>query len=136
MYKLIRSGLDPKLMPTRRCRKNWVLDIQVEADEEGADPNILVFQKNADNPDAGDMFVDVADVHDMNFLPVDAPVELPDEHPVEDYVPFYRKSKVTLDCYTADEAEAIWKKIQGRTKRLVYEYKAARALIEKEEVRA
>lgn len=128
--------MTPKEIPAEVCGKNWVLDIKVEADEEGADPNILVYQRNVNNSDAGDMFVDVADVHDMNFLPIGECKELPDEHPIEDNSPYYRLDHVTLDCYTADEAEMIWKKITGRVSVLVKEHQAARKLKEQEEFHA
>lgn len=132
MYKLVRSGLKAIDAPQNACGRNWTLDIKVEVDEEGIDPNILVFQRNVYHDDAGDPFVDVADVHDLNFLPIGKCWDMEDEHPVEDHVPYYRLDHVTFDCYTADEAEEIWGKITGRVRKLVKEYNAARDLEEKE----
>lgn len=144
MYKLIRSGLNLKKVLNNSCGKNWVLSIRAEVDgaeennlnPEKVDPNIFVFQINIWNEDAGDMFVDVADVHDLNLLPLEKDVTLPLEHPVEDHIPYYRKSEVTLDCYTADEAEEIWEKVKQRVRALVRESEAAKRLEKKEEYRA
>ncbi len=132
MYKLIRSSLKPTAAPRAACGRNWTLAIKVEVDEEGADPNILIFQRNVYHDEAGDPFVDVADVHDLNFLPVGRCEDMEEEHPAEDHIPYYRSDHVTLDCFTADEAEEIWKKITGRVTKLVKEYHAARDLEEKE----
>lgn len=135
MYKLTRSEIRPKDLPNNSTRKVWTISIRVEADEEGADPNILVFQKNTWNAKVGDPFVDVASVHDLSFLPTSAEVmEVPGEHPVEDSVPYYRRNEVTLDCYTADEAEIEWLKINGRVRWLVKELRASCRLSKKEEV--
>lgn len=136
MYTLTRSGLDLKKVPNNSCGKNWVLSIKAAVDEEGYDPNIFVYQVNIWNDAAGDMFVDVADVHDLNFLPLGKDIMLDREHPVEDHVPYYRTDEVTLDCYTADEARMIWEKVKQRVRALVREKRASEKLIEKEEYHA
>lgn len=136
MYRLIRSGLNVKKTLPNSCNKNWVLSVKAEADDGEADPNIFVYQANIWNEEAGDIFVDVADVHDLNFLPLEKDVTLDREHPVENHVPYYRKDEVTLDCYTADEAGEIWEKLKQRVRMLVREFRIARELVEKEVYRA
>lgn len=123
------------LEKNRPCQHNWTIEITAESDDPELDSRIFVFHAaEDDDPIQGDMFSNVASLQDMNIIPADAPTTLENEDGTENLIPFYRLSKVTFDCYTADEAERIWRVVKLDTQNLLREYKAARNMQNEEVV--
>lgn len=122
MYKLTISKLTDKPVT------NWTISAKCEADQEGADPNIFVFHAKPD----GDTFANIASLHDMNSLPVGTPTEIVNDNGKKEFIPFYRRSEVTLDFCNSLIAAHFVDIVRFDTKLLVREYKAAENLREEE----
>lgn len=122
MYKVTRSTIE--LKKDDPCRHNWPMQVTVEAETEDADPNVFVYHAAAYPGTDGDTFSNVASKQDMDVIPVGAPADLENEHPTQDYIPFYRTSTASFDCYNTTECERIWRIIQIDIASLVREYKA------------
>lgn len=127
MYKITVSKISHD---EKQFHTNWTIKVTCKADEEGADPNIFVFHSKP----SGDTYSNVASLHDMNSIPVDAPQTITNDDGSVDNIPYYRLSEVALDfCNTIDAARFV-DIVMYDARLLVKEYKAARKLTETQEV--
>lgn len=120
------------------CGGNWVLKVTAYP-EEGVDTDtakVFVYHKvEEDDPYTGDLFSNVASLHDMDSIPADEPVVMEgslDTHFAA--IPFYRTDSVELNFMTADAAERAWRIICHDVRALVREYESAGKLREIEEI--
>ena len=130
--KVTKSEL--KRAKSNSCNANWSVTFTAESTFTDMDSSIFVFQATDDNdPIEGDRFNNVASLADMDSLPKDAPADIEGDL-TENYVPFYRKSTVTLDFNNVNEADRAWTIIQLDSRNLVREYHNREKLKPVEEV--
>lgn len=136
MIRLVREGVADRHRYV--CGGSWPLKVTAYP-EDGVDADmakVFVYRKaEEDDPYGGDMFSNVASMHDMDSIAPDEPVVL--EEPVDPRfaaVPFYRVDTVEMNFLTADAAERAWRIICHDVRSLVREYKAAENLREIEEI--
>lgn len=102
------------------AQHSWVLEVKATSNLPGLDSRIFVWQANAPGSAySGDRWSVVASTQQMADLPADAPVE-----EGEDYVPFYRKDTMVLDCRSPELREELWEKIQTNVKDLLVNWLA------------
>lgn len=125
--KLTRK--ETKFMHKQHCRHAWSMEVTAESDLPDLDSNIFVYHAvEPEDPEASDSFSNVASLQDMNMLPVDAPAELQEEEPYENFVPYYRKNSVVLDFYNTKDLERAWRIMCVDVSSLTREYYAARRM--------
>lgn len=117
------------------CKRSWSITVTATSDLEDMSGKIFVYHAaEADDPDRGDKFSNVASLQDMNIIPEDEPVTLGGAIELEEYIPFYRTDSVTMDFYTAKDMERFWEIMKTDVRNLMYDYHCARKLEEDEEV--
>lgn len=127
MYKITISKISHN---EEDFHTNWSINVKCKADEQDADPNVFVFHARP----SGDTYSNVASLHDMNSIPVNSDTTIVNDDGKVENIPYYRTNEVTLDfCNTIDAAHFV-DIVKYDIQLLVKEYKAARKLIETQEV--
>lgn len=117
-----------KLTQGNPCKRNWTIQLVATATEDD-DPNIFVYHCQVDDNDTEfASFNNIANLQDLNIIPVNASTEI--DGPISaDNIPYFRTSTVTLDFYNTTEMENTWHWIKKQIQDLVNEKKAANNLV-------
>lgn len=94
---------------------------------EDYDANILIFQISGSgfDPNQGDMFVRVADIVDMDELPIKDYFDFMNAKSTTKASPYYRSNKFTLFCRSVEECNTVWSILKQEVKSFVSSYNAA-----------
>ena len=129
--KLTRFNEDPiAVVPNKHV---WPLRVSAEAEANQTMPSeIFVYHKDASGY-AGDKFVSVASVPQLDTLPLtpDGVVASDDGNLL---IPFYRVAEMQVNCASLTEREELWDTIYKDVQDLVANYKLAENLVPVEEV--